>query len=1664
MRSDAPCLSIRSEPDVQITIYDAAGIKQHTEAGEVERAMSRGLYRLHLDRCGFICDHVIVHDSSEPRSFGGPLLDSPAPIAIVRDAAYHAELAQRFSAKDHVSAGPLGDAPHDARLFVFVRRVNPGASMVAVPSEPIAIHDRTGRQLVVLGPDSCEHNGDAKTGYLALSCRIAPGTYLIRVGRRRRDLAITVPAGRTAHVFLADNGAISLRTARVYLPGLDDAFDPGGSIARAMESVLWVLSQRRGELPRIADGLRQLVDHDLSFGIACAHLARSQRERDAVLGTREDQAPGRQVASGRDPDVFDRIMGSLLDHAREIPDVAILSRACGDPQRAASLSVLTAPPLFRASLVLALEQRVPVAPRSALLQATKTGHDDSVWCTWSPRWWDERWIEPTVDRLWNHHDRDPGTVEQIANATHLPIDIVDATLTRLDAGLSGIEGKPIEQLSIEDYVLGEVVGRGRHGIVRRARRNGACRDVAIKVVQASSRDAADRLARELWKSRRHRHRHLLQIDRSDALPDDGGVWLEMELCRGTLFDRLAALGGVMPVDEACHLVLQALDALAHLHAQGVIHGDIHPGTLLLREDGTIALKLPPWPPDPVADPARPNSADEDVARFMAPEAVLDAAAMTAASDVWSTAATLYFLLTLELPRERYADQGEPEAVRDNESVAITDRLSATAELPVACIARALSPQVDARLGHDGACQGRQRFRDAKEFRDALSRELVARRSAVQATRLYDELVAGDRAHVATIRNVFLRMSEVVDGVITPRRVLRDELVFADPAEDRRVEEVLRRFGDSGLIKLRVEDVANGRAATFVELVHDELLDGWSRIRHRFDEFDAVPESRGLVPELGNAVRSWKAGARARSLLWSDRRAESAEAIRRDQPFVFTPSEEEFVHRSRRKRRILRIGLPAGLSAVVALVLAFTGCVYWQREAAIDSAAAAATARAARDEVQQVLARSLQESGRQRLLDGRPFQALPYLLAAGQAGEVGPVLQMLVRAATRRLSLVGPLEHGGSVKYAAFSPDGSRVVTTSSDATAGVWDTSTGRRIASFAHRGTVSTAMFSPDGTAVVTASEDRTARIWDAATGRPLSPALEHDDFVQSAVFSADGRHVVTASLDHTARIWDARTGAREHTLMHRDAVWSATFSADGACVVTASQDHTARIWNAATGEAVAPALDHRDTVWSAVFSSDGTRVVTASQDHTAQVWDATTGKAVTAPLVHRDGVTGAVFDLTGRYVLTASHDGTARVWNAVTGESGEVLEHDSSVMRAAFSPDGTRIVTASSDAMARIWETRTGRLIGPLLEHTGPVASAVFSADGARIVTASFDGTARVWNATDDDHAVPLAVPGPVQQAAFNPDGTRVVTASDDQIGRIWDTRTGTLVTQLTHPAVVRTVAFSANGKQIVSTSNDRAVQIWDVATGSRVTVPFMHPGRVTSATFSPDGTRVVIAGGDDDTRWGDTLRIWDVTSGSQILLSLEYPDRLVSARLSHDGTRLVALNQDRTARIWYASTGKAITPPLDQGGMTGVAFSPDGTRVVTASEDHTARVWDTATGKLVAPPLEHQAAVVCASFSPDGARVVTASEDRTVRVWDAITGKPLTPPLFHDEPIVNAAFSNDGGNVVTVDRHVVRTWDVSLDKRSMQDWASVANLLPYVLEDGVLMLRSAVRVASR
>ena len=81
------------------------------------------------------------------------------------------------------------------------------------------------------------------------------------------------------------------------------------------------------------------------------------------------------------------------------------------------------------------------------------------------------------------------------------------------------------------------------------------------------------------------HPNVVRID--DLGIADDHAYIAMEYFpKGDLKQRL---GGPMPLDEALAIFEQIAAALAAVHAVGVLHRDLKPGNVMLRNDGTVAL-------------------------------------------------------------------------------------------------------------------------------------------------------------------------------------------------------------------------------------------------------------------------------------------------------------------------------------------------------------------------------------------------------------------------------------------------------------------------------------------------------------------------------------------------------------------------------------------------------------------------------------------------------------------------------------------------------------------------------------------------------------------------------------------------------------------------------------------------------------------------------------------------------------------------------------------------------------------------------------------------------------------------------------------------------------------------------------------------------------------
>ncbi|NIM16736.1 MAG: hypothetical protein GTO45_32505, partial [Candidatus Aminicenantes bacterium] len=96
-----------------------------------------------------------------------------------------------------------------------------------------------------------------------------------------------------------------------------------------------------------------------------------------------------------------------------------------------------------------------------------------------------------------------------------------------------------------------------------------------------------------------------------------------------------------------------------------------------------------------------------------------------------------------------------------------------------------------------------------------------------------------------------------------------------------------------------------------------------------------------------------------------------------------------------------------------------------------------------------------------------------------------------------------------------------------------WDGTSGKEVRTFkGHEGYVMSVSFSPDGTHLLSGSSDQTVKLWDRTSGKEVRTFKGHSDWVRSVSFSPDGTHLLSGSSDKTVKLWDRETGARLKTI----------------------------------------------------------------------------------------------------------------------------------------------------------------------------------------------------------------------------------------------------------------------------------------------------------------------------------------------------------------------------------------------------------------------------------------------------------------------------------------------------------------------------------------------------
>jgi serine/threonine protein kinase len=170
----------------------------------------------------------------------------------------------------------------------------------------------------------------------------------------------------------------------------------------------------------------------------------------------------------------------------------------------------------------------------------------------------------------------------------LMVDLGYVTQTQVERLKTRITKTAAHQ--IPGYKILGKLGAGAMAVVYKAKQLSLNRTVAIKVLPkrfSENPEYVERFYKEGQAAGKLNHNNIVQaIDVGEA---GGYHYFVMEYVEGrTVADDLAA-GNIFEEKEALEIIIQVAHALAHAHANGLIHRDVKPKNIMISKDGVVKL-------------------------------------------------------------------------------------------------------------------------------------------------------------------------------------------------------------------------------------------------------------------------------------------------------------------------------------------------------------------------------------------------------------------------------------------------------------------------------------------------------------------------------------------------------------------------------------------------------------------------------------------------------------------------------------------------------------------------------------------------------------------------------------------------------------------------------------------------------------------------------------------------------------------------------------------------------------------------------------------------------------------------------------------------------------------------------------------------------------------
>ena len=322
-------------------------------------------------------------------------------------------------------------------------------------------------------------------------------------------------------------------------------------------------------------------------------------------------------------------------------------------------------------------------------------------------------------------------------------------------------------------------------------------------------------------------------------------------------------------------------------------------------------------------------------------------------------------------------------------------------------------------------------------------------------------------------------------------------------------------------------------------------------------------------------------------------------------------------------------------------------------------------------------------------------------------------------------------HNSKLTAIAFTADGQTVATGSDDRTLRMWNSQTGKWLATARVDEGVRSACFHPGDERIAISTRSGSIEMIHPNGTSDSLPQLEPS--VAGPTFSSNGRLLLTGT--HTGvHIWDVESETAGEPMGERlGPITKIGFSpANRSILAVGDAGGFVRLLGVPGGEETHLLLGHTGEIQSLCFSYDGATLATNAGDNIIRLWDTFEGK-LTRQLELRGSNTGALhlmdFLPDSDEVMYYAGDGSIRLWNPVTGKKGHILFPGDATI-TALSNDKSLLAVASCSGSIKIWNLENRRPMKVLRNHDQWITSLSFGVGDSVLAALTNRGRLLAWD----------------------------------------------------------------------------------------------------------------------------------------------------------------------------------------------------------------------------------------------------------------------------------------------------------------------------------------------